>query len=159
MQGEWIIEAEGSEAWKVATNLLSCFSVLMSRSRVDFNSTFKHSTISTVKSSVFCFLFSVEMPGINLTLLNITVSWRLRRLIRHLIYFYGQFTLTLGKKIPYIFSKFDPHNTECPLILTGVLNVRRSGRSSMREAWKRESHRRKTRNKSVRVHFFKGCKL
>ena len=28
MQGEWITEAEGSEAWKVATILLACFSVL-----------------------------------------------------------------------------------------------------------------------------------
>ena len=28
MQSEWIIEAEGSEAWKVATILLACFSVL-----------------------------------------------------------------------------------------------------------------------------------
>ena len=58
---------------------LLVFQSSMSRSRVDFNSTFKHSTISTVKSSVdsqCSAFFSVEMPGIKLTLLNITVSWR-----------------------------------------------------------------------------------
>ena len=58
---------------------LLVFQSSMSRSRVDFNSTFKHSTIFTVKSSVDsqCSAFSsVEMPGIKLTLLNITVSWR-----------------------------------------------------------------------------------
>lgn len=37
---------------------LLVFQSSMSRSRVDFNSTFKHSTISTVKSSVFCFFLS-----------------------------------------------------------------------------------------------------
>lgn len=58
---------------------LLVFQSSMSRSRVDFNSTFKHSTIFTVKSSVdsqCSAFFSVEMPGIKLTLLNITVSWR-----------------------------------------------------------------------------------
>ena len=37
---------------------LLVFQSSMSRSRVDFNSTFKHSSISTVKSSVFCFFLS-----------------------------------------------------------------------------------------------------
>ena len=39
------------------------------------------------------------------------------RLIRAPRY-YGQFSLSLGKKSPYIFSKFNPLNTDTPLIQT-----------------------------------------
>ena len=33
-------------------------------------------------------------------------------------HYYGQFALSLGKEIPYNFSKFNPRNTDTPLIWT-----------------------------------------
>ena len=33
-------------------------------------------------------------------------------------HYYGQFALSLGKESPYIFSKFDPLNTNAPSIRT-----------------------------------------
>ena len=48
---------KGRKLEKWQSFCLLVFQSFVSRSRVDFNSTFKHSTISTVKSSVFCFFF------------------------------------------------------------------------------------------------------
>ena len=31
-------------------------------------------------------------------------------------HYYGQFALSLGKESPYVFSKFNPLNTDTPLI-------------------------------------------
>ena len=53
-----------------------------------------------------CEVFNTVEPGFTDT-----------RLIRTPRY-YGQFSLSLGKKSPYILSKFQPLNTDTPLIRT-----------------------------------------
>ena len=45
-------------------------------------------------------------------------------------YYYGQFALSLGKESPYIFSKFNPFNTDTPFTSTlsiAPLSVRTLG--------------------------------
>ena len=46
-------------------------------------------------------------------------------------HYYGQFALSLGKESPYIFSKFNPLNTDTSLLRTvtfyGTLSVRING--------------------------------
>ena len=51
-------------------------------------------------------------------LLHSEVVFTVKPRLKRTPHYYGQFALSLGKEIPYIFSKSNPLNTDTPLIRT-----------------------------------------